>query len=676
MLKSNSFSILLSLLFIGWQSVAQNNQWKIVSTTEIERTFDESTSQAYSDNIEMAGKRVAAIVSYDIDSLGVLSINRQVFFPQLHPFIKENDPSWFVYRSYLKDNYADDILPKLYIGQKRFAAGAVRKATINGMLHFEHYPSKSGVVLQRTFLPSSSERLFLEKLTLTNKTDSAIVLKSRSNKLQFHTEGTDGKFTTLVSSDIPVEIILNAGESFSYSVRIEAILNEEQPPSKSVSETVTERETFLNIMSSSLRLETPNQDLNTLFEFSKIRASESIFESKLGLIHSPGGGRYYVGIWANDQAEYVSPFFPYLGYKTGNESAINMYRAFAKEMNPEYTKLPYAFEVEGLPPPAPLDRGDAAMIAYGASQFALATGDKKTANELWPLIRWCLEYSHRQLNSEGVVKSESDEMEGRVETGTANLSTSSLYYGALRHAADLGKSLGKSKSTLKKYQRQSKSLKKAIENYFGAEIEGLETYRYYDGHQTLRHWICMPLVVGISDRKDDTIEALFNRLWSGNGVHVEKNNPDPAVSEIFWDRGTLYALRGTLLAGATEVSLNKLEEFSKERLLGARVPYVVEAFPEGGMAHLSAESGLYCRVFIEGMFGINPTGLNSFTVMPRLPKKWDKMALRKIEAFGQNFDIDVYRVAGKVQVKITDNESGKVRHKILDSKDSPVSFKF
>jgi len=355
---------------------------------------------------------------------------------------------------------------------------------------------------------------------------------------------------------------------------------------------------------------------------------------------------------------------------------MNMYRAFAKEMNSEYTKLPYAFEVEGLPPPSPIDRGDAAMIAYGASQFTLASGDKKVANELWPLIRWCLEYCKRQLNVQGVVKSESDEMEGRVETGTANLSTSSLYYGALRHATDLGRSIGKSKSTLKRYERQSKKLKKAIENYFGASIEGLETYRYYDGHKTLRHWICMPLVVGINDRKEDTIEALFNRLWSGNGVHVEKNNPDPAVSEIFWDRGTLYALRGTFIAGATEVSLDKLEEFSKERLLGARVPYVVEAFPEGGMAHLSAESGLYCRVFIEGMFGINPTGLNSFTIMPRLPKEWDTMALRKIKAFGQNFDVEVSHDGELIKIRITDVEKDKILLETSTNLEKPVSFAF
>ncbi|MFK7935337.1 MAG: hypothetical protein AB8G22_17620, partial [Saprospiraceae bacterium] len=134
----------------------------------------------------------------------------------------------------------------------------------------------------------------------------------------------------------------------------------------------------------------------------------------------------------------------------------------------------------------------------------------------------------------------------------------------------------------------------------------------------------------------------------------------PQVSEIFWDRGTLYALRGTFLAGATERSLEKLQQYSQERLLGERVPYAVEAYPEGNMAHLSAESGLYCRIFTEGMFGIVPTGLNSFKMTPRLPKDWNEMALRKIKAFGGNFDMEVSRKEGQLEVILKDAESDQV----------------
>ena len=53
------------------------------------------------------------------------------------------------------------------------------------------------------------------------------------------------------------------------------------------------------------------------------------------------------------------------------------------------------------------------MIAYGASRFALAGGDRQQAETLWPLIQWCLEYCHRKLTPEGVVASDADELEGR-----------------------------------------------------------------------------------------------------------------------------------------------------------------------------------------------------------------------------------------------------------------------
>ena len=33
-------------------------------------------------------------------------------------------------------------------------------------------------------------------------------------------------------------------------------------------------------------------------------------------MHGPGGESYYAAIWANDQAEYINPFFPYLDMRS------------------------------------------------------------------------------------------------------------------------------------------------------------------------------------------------------------------------------------------------------------------------------------------------------------------------------------------------------------------------
>ena len=40
---------------------------------------------------------------------------------------------------------------------------------------------------------------------------------------------------------------------------------------------------------------------------------------------------------------------------------------------------------------------------------------------------------------------------------------------------------------------------------------------------------------------------------------------------------------------------------------------------------------------------MTPTGLHSFTCEPRLPGRWDHMALRSVKAFGHDFDLNVQR---------------------------------
>lgn len=365
-------------------------------------------------------------------------------------------------------------------------------------------------------------------------------------------------------------------------------------------------------------------------------------------MHSPGGQAYYAAIWANDQAEYIGPFFPFLGYEIGNKASLNAYLHFARFMNQEYKPIPSSIIAEGLDIwNGAGDRGDAAMIAYGASRYALARGNKNEAKQLWSLIEWTLEYCRRKLNSDGVVASDSDELEGRFPAGEANLNTSSLYYDALKSAAMLGKDLNIPESQLISYQKQSEVLKQNIEKYFGANVQGFNTYRYYKGNEKLRAWICSPLVMEIFDRKTETVNALFSsELWTNDGLASVSGD------KTFWDRATLYALRGVFAAGETEKALSFLNYYSNRRLLGEHVPYPVEAFPEGGQRHLSAESGLYCRIITEGLFGIRPTGLRKFRLTPRLPKDWDKMALRKINLCETVFDIEIFREKDGLAVKI------------------------
>lgn len=118
------------------------------------------------------------------------------------------------------------------------------------------------------------------------------------------------------------------------------------------------------------------------------------------------------------------------------------------------------------------------------------------------------------------------------------------------------------------------------------------------------------------------------------------------------------------MAGEIEQAMKFMKHYSSTRLLGAHVPYAVEAWPEGGQRHLSAESGLYGRIITEGMFGIRPTGLHSFTFCPQLPQEWNYMSLRKIKAFGTELDIEVKRIKDDI-IRTTVKEAGKI---ILDKR--------
>ena len=137
----------------------------------------------------------------------------------------------------------------------------------------------------------------------------------------------------------------------------------------------------------------------------------------------------------------------------------------------------------------------------------------------------------------------------------------------------------------------------------------------------------------------------------------------------------MYALRGVFAAGKTDKALDFLHYYSNRRLLGDHVPYPVEAYPEGDQRHLSAESGLYCRIFTEGLFGIRPTGLQSFNFTPRLPESWPAMKLRHIHAFDRDFDINVQRVNKKLKITISENKKIILDKLVADGDEITVTLR-
>lgn len=654
--------LFLPLALIG-QSVAPHvgeTFWRLSHTGGIVWDAGADLRLPHADHMEMSGRRVAAIIDYQVDAKGGVTVRREVFYPQLRVFPRKDSPDWFDYRAYLKETYTDEVVPVLLIERVRQLPAQIERIEIDGMLHLIHQVQQ-GVAVERTLLPSMSERLLVEHWTVRNVGPTTREVEVLPVSLERAAKGPDGEYRLLVRTigDTAARA-LQPGEARTFAVTFEALAQDEAPTQTTPDAVMRERQRFLSDATGSLQLRSPNPVLNTLFRFAKIRAAESIYESRLGLIHSPGGGNYYVGVWANDQAEYSGPFFPYLGYPTGNEAALNAYRTFRDRRPRNGGKIFASFEMQGDLPCCSKDRGDAAMLAYGASHYALATGDPEVGREVWPLVEWALDYCNRQLNAAGVVESDTDEMEGRIPTGDANLATSSLYYGALQFGTILARELGQDPAYIAELEHRAHALAVAIEKHFGADIAGLRTYRYFDGHTALRHWISLPLAMGLTERAPDTVTALLDRMWSPNGVRVEWS-PSVPDRDLFWDRGTLYALRATFLAGAADRTLERLEQYSNTRLLGFHVPYPIEAWPENNMRHLSAESALYCRIFTEGLLGMRPAGFDRFTLRPVLPNAWAQQgySLENVRLLGRDWDISIHAAAEPGMIRVEVSSDGR-----------------
>ena len=655
---------LLTCMLLLFAAAAWSQRWEIRPGGR-DIVWKVGSDIPHDDHIEMSGERMAFVLRWGIDPNGAFRQERSLVFPLLRTVPNDTHAS-LMYRM------ATDIPSLLGVNGLALQAERVEQVSVDGALTVRSLwgvgkmnvgsarDTKPVPVVEmtRTIFPSRSLPLMCEHYVLRNVGGKPLAVYIPEFSQVVTTDpakGVAGSY--VVRGDLAGSgtFMLVPADSLAFDAVFQAYRSDEEPLRPDVAAEYAARMEFVHgCIDANLVLETPDLVIDTEFRYAKLRAAESIIETRGGYMHAPGGESYYAAVWANDQAEYVNPFFPFLGYGTGNESALNSFRHFARFMNPGYEPLPSSIIAEGDDIwNGAGDRGDAAMIACGAARYALARGSRAEAEELWPLIEWCLEYCRRKLTADGVVASDTDELEGRFPTGEANLCTSTLYYDALLSAVPLGRELGVRPAVTARYAAEAGALAKAIDAHFGGEVGGYDTYRYYDGNTLLRSWICMPLIVGLRERSEGTVRALLSpELLTDDGLLTEQGGT------TFWDRSTLYALRGIYNAGYADRATEMLHCYSQRRLLGDHVPYPIEAWPEGSQRHLSAESGLYCRIVTEGLFGIRPAGLRSFDLTPGMPSAWERMSLRRIRAFDADFDISVGREVGG-KLRITVMQAGK-----------------
>lgn len=603
--------------------------------------FDVKNGEEYANHIETAGFYCSSIISYGCDASRNLRIMRHVTFPTLR----------------LYPNLTGSALDRNFKGfsveiNGKSVTEKAEKFVFDGILHI--YSTAEGVKIHRSVFSARNCKACIEKTEVFNNSDKDITVCLKNNDKDVVTKACFGvdrqryRFFTVRSTDSELcikpkssDVIYGAYCGANYDEMFGVDFSKEEAA----------RIAFTDELSKLAVVKTPDEKLNLMAFYAKIRACESIFKTKAGLMHSPGGGYYYAAIWTNDECEYVNPFYAYSGYDYGRRQALNSYNMYQKYISADKPLITSIIaEGDGIWHGAG-DRGDSAMYAYGCSRFLLTNGDMAEAEKYIGSIRKCMDYTLSQIGENGVVRSDSDELENRFQSGSYNLCTSSLAYDALISLSYLEKEFGNA-DRANELKNIAKKLRTSIENYFGANVEGFDTYRYCKEEKNLRAWIAIPLAMGIEDRSDETVKALLSDKLFKNGGIVTRSG-----EKTYWDRATLYALRGMFYSGHSNKAVQLLKTYTSARLLGEHIPYPVEAYPEGNQAQLSAESGLYMRIFVEGILGYRPTGFKSFEIKPALPDDWDKMSVENLMLCGKKSDVFVTKSGGCYTVTV--NSGGR-----------------
>lgn len=615
---------------------------KAISDSRIKKLLDDKgvlweigrESGACSDHMEMSGFQSSSILCAGKNTAGKLLLHRHITIPGLR--ILPNDTSGsFCF------NFSNGVCAIKVNGKTQ--SEYPQKMIMRGDLTV--ISDSRSAEITRKFINCADAPALIEKVSVCVKSNCILEIGVPFKKKTLGAEYCVGK-------EIDYAVCGCSGDSVSFERAYDFKTKQNMRAKESytfymvyfagrentvidVKAQMQQRGALIESMFSAPLLSSGNKYLDAEFSHCLLRGQESIYKTKSGLFHSPGGGNYYAALWTNDQCEYANPFFPYSGYAPGIESALNCYRQYEKYMDKSDTPFEkkralvtsIIAEGEGYWNGAK-DRGDGAMYAYGICRFLLALGKKDLFEAFFDNIKWCLDFCLSRKNESGVISSDSDELENRFESGNANLNTSCLTYDALLNGALICEILGKNELA-DEWKAEAETLKENIERYFGSNVEDFDTYAYYKGNTLLRSWICTPLTVEIFDRKDETLKALFSSKLYKNGTLRSVSN-----HATTWDRSLLYALRGAFLADY-QYAFKEVCAYSENRLLGNHSPYPFEAFPEGNRAHLSGESILFCRIITEGLFGLKVTGMKKLQIAP----KAKNISLSGLHLFGIRFDI-------------------------------------
>lgn len=338
-------------------------RWEVVpDSTAIVWNVREGDS--HRDHIEMSGLRISAVLRYGVGADGSFRFERSIVWPMLRTIPNNTHGS-------LMRRFAWDVPLMLSVNENCLQQEKVRRIVLDGTMTVESdwTAVKGSLSLMRVLFPSVDEAAFCEKYILKNTGEKPLYVeipRARSVIRTAPAKGVEGSYELVAEICGDTALMLAPRAEVAFGAFFSGRRSGDEALALNADAECAKRRALVAEWQRNLVLDTPDPVIDAMFAFAKIRAAESIYDTKGGLMHGPGGERFYAAIWANDQAEYINPFFPFLGYDRGNRSALCSFGYFARYMNPDYRPIPSSIIAEGTDIwNGAGDRGDAAMIAYG-----------------------------------------------------------------------------------------------------------------------------------------------------------------------------------------------------------------------------------------------------------------------------------------------------------------------
>jgi hypothetical protein len=84
---------------------------------------------------------------------------------------------------------------------------------------------------------------------------------------------------------------------------------------------------------------------------------------------------------------------------------------------------------------------------------------------------------------------------------------------------------------------------------------------------------------------------------------------------------------------------------------------------------------LYCRIYIEGLLGIEPISFSKIKISPSLPANWEFLKLDNLHLFGNTYNISVLKENEKLRLIVKTDSNVIYNQLIVQNEEIIISLK-